>query len=113
MRCYPHGNICEACHEERQDNGLAREAFGESPREEKQPVHRDPVYRHYQDCIARAFAHGFVHFGQAIKVLQAREFGLPMPAPLAPRPSFMPDPDSEAGRALAAWYDRPGCYSGD
>lgn len=114
LRCYPHGNICEECHEDRQDAGITREAFGESPRQPAPatPLHRDPLYRHYQDCIAKAFAYGFVHFGQAIKVIQAREFGLPMPAPLAPRPSFMPEPGTPAGDDLAAYYDRPG-YKGD
>lgn len=37
LRVYPHGNICENCHEERQDNGMAREAFGESPRQIRSP----------------------------------------------------------------------------
>jgi hypothetical protein len=37
LRVYPHGNVCEDCHEERQDNGLAREAFGESPRQIRSP----------------------------------------------------------------------------
>jgi hypothetical protein len=29
---YPHGNICECCHEDRRDLGVTREAFGSSPR---------------------------------------------------------------------------------
>jgi len=113
LRVYPHGNVCDECHDERQDRGIDREAFGVSPREpQPEPVHRNPLYCHYQDCAARAFAHGFVHFGHAIRVVCAMEFGLPIPAAPAPRPSFMPDPDSDAGRELAAYYDRPG-YKGD
>lgn len=70
------------------------------------------LYRHYQGCAAKAYAHGFTHFGHAIRVMCAREFGLPEPAAPSPRPSFMPAPDSDAGRELAAYYDRPG-YKGD
>jgi hypothetical protein len=76
------------------------------------PVHRDPLYRHYQDCIANAYAHGFRHFGHMLKVLQARQFGLPDPAPLEPRPAYMPEPGTPEGAQLAAYYDRPG-YKGD
>jgi hypothetical protein len=37
LRCYPHGNVCEECHEDRQDAGITREAFGSSPREQENP----------------------------------------------------------------------------
>lgn len=35
LYCYPHGNICQNCHEDRQDQGLTKKAFGQSPREEQ------------------------------------------------------------------------------
>lgn len=31
--CFPHGNICDDCKDERVDKGLQSEAFGVSPRQ--------------------------------------------------------------------------------
>lgn len=36
QRVYPHGNVCDACHEDRVDAGLDKEGFGSSPREGQQ-----------------------------------------------------------------------------
>jgi hypothetical protein len=37
MWCFPHGNICDDCKEDRSDAGLDKEAFGSSPRQESTP----------------------------------------------------------------------------
>jgi hypothetical protein len=68
--------------------------------------------RHYNNAAALAYAHGFTGFGHAIRCLNAHLLGLPQPPAPAPRPSYMPEPGTPAGNALAAYYDRPG-YKGD
>lgn len=35
--CFPHGNICDDCKDERTDKGLQAEAFGTSPRQAAAP----------------------------------------------------------------------------
>lgn len=70
------------------------------------------THRHYQDCIARAAAYGFTGFADALRYLHALDYGLPLPEPTPPAPSYMPKPGTPEGDALVAYYDRPG-YKGD
>lgn len=100
MRVYPHGNVCEECHDERQDSGVTAEQFGRSPREPRKAAGAFRTFYHFRsppNRIATTDAHAII-----------RRWCYEVRSQFAPNPLCM-----STRKHLTEIYDRPGNNTGD
>lgn len=103
LRCYPHGNICDDCHENRQDKGIVAESFRTSPRQPRAERWATGAFRTFYN-----FRTGLTRLSTAEAHRIVRGWCLEKPSPYRPNPLCL-----ATRKHLTAYYDRAGANTGD